>query len=90
MPSAKRPTGPFTPLDFQLVLLRRMADHNPDLVEDARHELGVSIAMGTDWLATGSMNMLRELRCADELNATYYDHYFTDESSVALATPITL
>ncbi|MFF3335507.1 hypothetical protein ACFYWX_39245 [Streptomyces sp. NPDC002888] len=35
---------PFTPLDFQLVLLRRMADHNPGLVEDARHELGVSIA----------------------------------------------
>jgi hypothetical protein len=34
----------FTVIDFQLVLLRRMADHNPDLVEDARHELGVSIA----------------------------------------------
>ncbi|MGW1747905.1 hypothetical protein ACWCRD_20340 [Streptomyces sp. NPDC002092] len=45
MPSAKRPAShPFTPLDFQLVLLRRMADHNPDLVEDARRELGVSIA----------------------------------------------
>ncbi|MFJ9536757.1 hypothetical protein ACIRPX_05825 [Streptomyces sp. NPDC101225] len=44
MPSAKRPASPFTPLDFQLVLLRRMADHNPDLVEDARHALGVSIA----------------------------------------------
>ena len=44
MPPAKRPATPFTPLDFQLVLLRRMADHNPDLVEDARHELGVSIA----------------------------------------------
>ncbi|WP_407698907.1 hypothetical protein, partial [Streptomyces acidicola] len=46
MPSAKppgRPTGPFTPLDFQLVLLRRMADHNPDLVAEARRELGVSI-----------------------------------------------
>lgn len=44
--SAHGPTssGPFTPLDFQLVLLRRMADHNPDLVETARHELGVSIA----------------------------------------------
>ncbi len=40
MSSAKRPTGPFTPVDFQLVLLRRMADHNPDLVENARHELG--------------------------------------------------
>ncbi|MFF0157967.1 hypothetical protein ACFYRY_10605 [Streptomyces sp. NPDC005263] len=44
MPSGNRPAGPFTPLDFQLVLLRRMADHNPDLVENARHELGVSIA----------------------------------------------
>ncbi|MFI1535914.1 hypothetical protein [Streptomyces anandii] len=54
-PSGKRPAGgasehsarahvPFTPLDLQLVLLRRMADHNPDLVEDARRELGVSIA----------------------------------------------
>jgi hypothetical protein len=41
---AKRPASPFTPLDFQLVLLRRMADHNPDLVEDARRRLGASIA----------------------------------------------
>ncbi|WP_031476117.1 hypothetical protein [Streptomyces bicolor] len=44
MPSAKRPASPFTALDFQLVLLRRMSDHNPDLVEDARRELGVSLA----------------------------------------------
>jgi hypothetical protein len=44
MPSGKRPASPFTPLDFQLVLLRRMADHNPGPVEDARHELGVSLA----------------------------------------------
>jgi hypothetical protein len=50
MPSGKPPASsspgssrPFTPLDFQLVLLRRMADHNPDLVEDARRELGASI-----------------------------------------------
>ncbi|MFD0003478.1 hypothetical protein ACFVJ4_13780 [Streptomyces sp. NPDC127178] len=43
MPSGKHPASPFTPLDFQLVLLRRMADHNPDLVDSARHELGVSI-----------------------------------------------
>ncbi|GGZ11798.1 hypothetical protein [Streptomyces poonensis] len=44
MPSAaKPPAGPFTPLDLQLVLLRRMADHNPELVADARRELGVSI-----------------------------------------------
>ncbi|WP_437069114.1 hypothetical protein [Streptomyces sp. enrichment culture] len=40
MPSAE----PFGPLDLQLVLLRRMADHNPDLVEDARRALGVPLA----------------------------------------------
>ncbi len=34
----------FTEADFQLVLLRRMADHNPELVADARRRLGVSIA----------------------------------------------
>ena len=44
MPSAKPPASPFTHRDFQLVLLRRMADHNPDLVEDARRELGASLA----------------------------------------------
>ncbi|MEW2570281.1 hypothetical protein [Streptomyces sp. NPDC047070] len=45
MPPAKPASAaPFTPLDFQLVLLRRMADHNADLVEDARHTLGVSVA----------------------------------------------
>ncbi|MFF7789052.1 hypothetical protein [Streptomyces sp. NPDC007991] len=44
MPSGKRPASPFTPLDFQLVLLRRMADHNPGPVEDARRELGASLA----------------------------------------------
>ncbi|MFD3438040.1 hypothetical protein ACFWU3_11095 [Streptomyces sp. NPDC058685] len=36
--------APFGPHDFQLVLLRRMADHQPELVEAARRELGASIA----------------------------------------------
>ncbi|WP_320775052.1 hypothetical protein [Streptomyces sp. CRN 30] len=40
MPSAPRP---FTPVDFQLVLLRRMADHNPALVDEARRTLGASL-----------------------------------------------
>ena len=44
MPSGKPPASPFTVHDFQLVLLRRMADHNPGPVEDARHLLGVSVA----------------------------------------------
>ncbi|MFD5557136.1 hypothetical protein ACFWIA_25260 [Streptomyces sp. NPDC127068] len=36
------PAAPLGPLDFQLVLLRRLADHQPDLVADARRELGAS------------------------------------------------
>ena len=39
--------------------------------------LGVEIALGTDWIPTGSMNLLRELKCADSLNQTYY-HFFSD------------
>ncbi|WP_437101598.1 hypothetical protein [Streptomyces kronopolitis] len=36
--------GPPGPVAFQLVLLRRMADHHPDLVEDALRTLEVSRA----------------------------------------------
>jgi large repetitive protein len=48
--------------------------------------LGVLIALGTDWVATGSMNMLRELRCADELNKGYFGGYFTDKQLFDMAT----
>ncbi|MFI7497579.1 hypothetical protein ACIBVL_03530 [Streptomyces sp. NPDC049687] len=43
MPTPKRLAGTFTALDFQLVLLRRMADQSPERVDDARHGLGVSL-----------------------------------------------
>ena len=39
---------------------------------------GVPIALGTDWLPSGSMNMARELKCADDLNTTYFDKALTD------------
>ncbi len=48
--------------------------------------MGVQIALGTDWVSTGSMNMLRELQCADELNATYFASHFTDEELWMMAT----
>ncbi len=38
----------------------------------------VLISLGTDWLPSGSMNLLRELKCADSLNQKYYDHAFND------------
>jgi cysteine-rich repeat protein len=40
--------------------------------------LGVRIALGTDWMPTGSMNLLRELRCADALDLTYLNKRFSD------------
>ena len=39
---------------------------------------GVGIALGTDWLLSGSMNMSRELACADELNTKQFGKHFTD------------
>jgi len=40
--------------------------------------MGVGIALGTDWLLSGSMNLSRELKCADELNQKYYGKHFSD------------
>jgi hypothetical protein len=48
--------------------------------------LGVNIAIGTDWIPTGSMNMLRELRCADSFNTAYLSRYFNDEQLWLMAT----
>lgn len=47
---------------------------------------GVVIALGTDWVPSGSMNMLRELACADSLNQTYFDKHFTDADLWRMAT----
>jgi cysteine-rich repeat protein len=48
--------------------------------------LGVQIALGTDWMPTGSMSLVRELRCADSLNQNYYAGYFTDHDLWAMVT----
>ncbi len=47
---------------------------------------GVSLSLGTDWMPSGSMNMLRELRCADELNTRHFDKHFTDADLWRMAT----
>jgi len=47
---------------------------------------GVVLALGTDWVPSGSMNMLRELRCADEWNQKYFDKHFTDADLWRMAT----
>ena len=48
--------------------------------------LGVEIALGTDWMPSGSMNMLRELKCAASLNETYYGNFFTEEQLWRMVT----
>ena len=58
--------------------------HTANLVTAAR--TGVRIALGTDWTATGSMNMLRELRCADSYNQSNLGGYFTDKELLDMAT----
>jgi cytosine/adenosine deaminase-related metal-dependent hydrolase len=52
----------------------------------AAARLGIPIALGTDWIVTGSMNLLRELKCADSLNAGAYDRFFSDEDLWRMVT----
>lgn len=46
----------------------------------------VKIALGTDWMPSGSMNMVRELQCVDYLNKNHYNSHFTDQQIIAMAT----
>jgi large repetitive protein len=48
--------------------------------------MGVNIALGTDWIISGSMNMLRELQCVDNLNKNNYGNAFTDYEIWHMAT----
>jgi cytosine/adenosine deaminase-related metal-dependent hydrolase len=64
---------------------------NVTLYGDTAHvteyaRLGVPIALGSDWIISGSMNMLRELRCADSLDTNFYGDFFTDEALWLMAT----
>jgi cysteine-rich repeat protein len=47
---------------------------------------GVNIALGTDWLQSGSMNMLRELKCAASFNEIYENKVFRDDEIWHMAT----
>lgn len=55
-------------------------------VVTAAARLGVQIALGTDWLVTGSMNLLRELHCADTFNGDYLGGFFNDEDLWKMVT----
>ncbi len=44
------------------------------------------IALGTDWVISGSMNLLRELRCADSLNSAYFGKVLSDDQLWRMVT----
>ncbi|HEU5059433.1 MAG TPA: thrombospondin type 3 repeat-containing protein, partial [Kofleriaceae bacterium] len=48
--------------------------------------LGGVVALGTDWTYSGSMNVLRELACADQYNKQNLGGYFSDEKLWKMAT----
>ncbi|MGH7327704.1 MAG: amidohydrolase family protein, partial [Polyangiaceae bacterium] len=47
---------------------------------------GVMVSLGTDWIVSGSMNLLRELKCADSMNASYFDKHFSDSDLWKMTT----
>jgi cysteine-rich repeat protein len=47
---------------------------------------GVLIALGTDWTPSGSIDLQRELACADSLNKTYFAGFFNDQDLWLMAT----
>jgi large repetitive protein len=52
----------------------------------AAARVGVRIVLGTDWIITGSMNLLRELRCADQFNRNHLGDFFTDADLWTMVT----
>ncbi len=47
---------------------------------------GVLIGLGTDWIASGSMNILREFACVDYLNKNHFNNTFSDYEIWKMAT----
>jgi cytosine/adenosine deaminase-related metal-dependent hydrolase len=47
---------------------------------------GINLALGTNWIPTGSMNMLRELACAAQHNQDGLNGYFTDRDLLKMVT----
>ncbi len=47
---------------------------------------GVLIGLGTDWVPSGSIHMLREFACADFFNSVYLNGFFTDRELWKMGT----
>ncbi|MGQ0504553.1 MAG: DUF4215 domain-containing protein [Myxococcaceae bacterium] len=50
------------------------------------YRLGATVALGTDWVRSGSMNLLRELQCASYLNESFYGRPFSQDGLWRMVT----
>ncbi len=50
------------------------------------HKAGAVIALGTDWVASGSMSLVRTFECIRGLNDNNFGGYFSDEDFWRMAT----
>ncbi len=50
------------------------------------YRMGVPIALGTDWVRSGSSNLLREFACVDYLNQNFYHRFLSDQTIWRMAT----
>lgn len=48
--------------------------------------LGINISLSTDWTPSGSMNLLRELKCADSYNTNNLNSFFSDRDLWMMVT----
>lgn len=48
--------------------------------------LGMNISLSSDWTPSGSMNLLRELKCADSFNRNYLNGTFSDRDIWLMVT----
>jgi len=49
-------------------------------------DMGINIALGSDWLPSGSMNILRELQCARDYSNALLASEFSDHDLVGMVT----
>ncbi|MBL8919844.1 MAG: DUF4215 domain-containing protein [Myxococcaceae bacterium] len=50
------------------------------------HRMGVNVSLGTDWVRSGSITLLRELACASYLSESFYGRYFSPLSLWRMVT----
>ena len=48
--------------------------------------MGINVALGPDWTASGTMNQLAEMKCADRVDQQYFDDQISDRELFRMVT----